>query len=129
MGFAASVAVILVLALPVLKPFAPVIQVAMLDSTGAVRGPESDEAKIIQGEWKKSTVQTFAQSAELEAWQTVWPVGSKPAVKVIYDRTAGELRVIFRSKGKTTTQSFAVEKDLAAALQQVKAYLAERAKR
>ena len=129
MGFAASVAVILVLVFPLLKPTAPVIQVAMLDSTGAVRGAESDEAKIIQGEWKGSIVQTFAQSAELEAWQTVWPDGSKPAVKVIYDRTAGELKVIIRSKGKTTTQSFAVEKDLAAALQQVKAYLAERAKR
>ena len=65
----------------------------------------------------------------MEAWQTSWPDGSKPAVKVIYDRTAGELKVVIRSNGKITTQSFAVEKDLATALQQVKAYLGEEAKR
>ena len=127
-GFAASAAVILVLALPLLKPAVPEIQVAMLDSTGAVRGSETNEAKILQDQWKGSTVQSFTQSETLEAWRTTWPGGSKTAVKVIYDRTAGELEVIFRSKGETTRQSFAVEKDLTTALQQVKAYLAEKAR-
>lgn len=128
-GFAASAAVILVLALPLLNPAAPEIQVAMLDSTGAVRGSETDEAKILQEQWKGSTVQSFTQSETLEAWRTAWPDGSKTAVKVIYDRAAGELEVIFRSKGETTRQSFAVDKDLATTLQKVKAYLADPARR
>ena len=127
-GFAVSAAVILVLALPLLKPAAPEIQVAMLDSTGAVRGSESDEATIIQEQWKGSMVQSFTQSEKLEAWRTVWPDGSKTAVKVIYDRTAGELEVIFRSKGETTRQSFAVDADLETTLRKVKAYLAEKAR-
>jgi hypothetical protein len=125
LGLAAAAAVVLLLALPLSKPTAPIVQLAMLDLTGAVRGTESDDLKILQQQWKESSIQSFAKTTELDAWQAEWPEGTQPAVKVIYDRAAGELRVLVRSKGETNGQTFAVEKDLGATLQQVKTYLAE----
>jgi len=128
-GIAAGAAVILLLAMPMLKPAAPAMQVAVLDLTGAVRGSENDELKIIQQEWKEASVQRFAKTSDLDAWETNWTDSPNPVTKVIYDRAAGEVIVLFRSKGETITASFAVDKDLATSIQQVKAYLAEKAKR
>jgi len=125
-GVAAGAAVVLFLALPLSKPAAPVVQMAVLDLTGAVRGAETDDLKMFQEQWKGSTVQSFARATELDAWQAEWPEGTKPAAKVIYDRAAGELRVFIRSNGETNAQTFVVEKDLGATLQQVKSYLAEK---
>jgi hypothetical protein len=129
LGIATGAAVILLLALPSFKPGAPVIEVAVLDSAGAVRGSETEDAKILQQEWRRSTIQQFAQPSELETWQANWPDGARLAAKVIYDRAAGELKVIFRANGEITTRSFPVDGDLSATLQQVKAYLAEQTRR
>jgi hypothetical protein len=51
------------------------------------------------------------------------------AFKVLYDRPAGELRVLGRWKGKSFTKTFALEQDLAAALDPAKAFVQEQTSR
>src|SRR5437660_4990752 len=67
LGLATVTAVIITLLIPSLvRPSKPLIQVAMLDPTGATRGDATNEVAVLQQMWQKSTVQNFTDSAELE---------------------------------------------------------------
>lgn len=131
LGLATVTAVIVTLLIPSLvRPSAPLIQVAMLDTTGATRGAATNEIAVLQEVWQKSTVQNFTDSAELEAWEKAWPSDTeRGAAKIIYDRAAGELRVLLWRQQEIIQKTFAVESDLTAAVQQSKAFIKEQTTR
>jgi hypothetical protein len=105
---------------------APVIQVAMLDTAGASRGSDAKELAALQQTWNKAVVDSFSSAEHARVWETNWPGdGRRAVVKVLYDRPAGELRVLGRWKGKPFAKTFVVEQDLAAALNQAKQFIQE----
>lgn len=79
----------------------PVIQVAMLDSVGTVRGTGPKPMEVLQQQWKDVKPMEFDDAAKEKQWQESWPAGSKQTVvRVIYDRDAGELKVLKIVEGK-----------------------------
>ena len=130
LGLAAATAVVVIVALSIFHaPNAPMIQLAMLDTAGGTRGVDTNELATLREAWKGSPVQNFSNSSELEAWEKDWPKGGgRSAAKIIYDPAAGEVRVVGHSQGKVFQKTFPLEKDLAATLQQVSAFVREQTK-
>src|SRR6266704_838137 len=61
LGLAAAAAAVLFVALPILRtPNAPVIQVAMLDTAGAVRGSDTNEIALLRETLSPATLNSFA---------------------------------------------------------------------
>ena len=108
----------------------PVIQVAMLDTTGASRGTGTNLLPVLQELWRGSEVKKFARPSDLENWENSWPLGGKePAVKIIYDPAAGEVRILGRHGGRRFQKSFPVGDDVTSAFQQARAFVLEQTKR
>ncbi len=125
LGLAAAVAAVALVAVLWQAP-APMIQVAMLDTAGASRGSDAKELALLQQTWNKAQVESFSSGEKAGAWETHWPGGStRTVVKILYDRPAGELRVLGRWKGKPFAKTVVVEQDFAAALNQVKQFIQE----
>ena len=105
---------------------APVIQVAMLDTAGASRGSDAKELALLQQTWNKALVESFSSAENARVWEINWLGDSRrPVVKILYDRPAGELRVLGKWKGKPFAKTFVVEQDFAAALNQAKQFIQE----
>jgi anti-sigma factor RsiW len=131
LGLATVTAVIVTMLIPSLvRPSTPLIQVAMLDTTGATRGDVTNEVAVLQEMWRKSAVQNFTYIAELETWEKAWPGDTqRVAAKIIYDRAAGEVRVLVHRQQQIIQKSFTVDSDLTAAVQQAKAFIEEQIRR
>ncbi len=130
LGLAATAAMVLLVALPMFRaPVGPVIQVAMLDTVGAVRSSDINETDILKQQWKNSIIQSFDKTNLLENWETNWPAGDKVTVKVIYDRLAGEVRVLLHQGGKSQQTTFVIEQDLATTMQEADNFIREQTKR
>ena len=127
LGIAATTVVVLILFIPIFTPADKmIVQVAMLDSAGSTRGENGDELTILQKLERAGTVQSFSQSNELAAWENSWPgKPTQPSVKIIYDRTAGEIRVSGRWKGEPFQQTFLVERDLETTLREAENFIRE----
>ena len=127
LGLAATAAVVLLLTLPILRTSnAPVVQVAMLDTAGAVRGSDTNEIALLRETLSPATLDSFTSAEALRNWETK----SKPdAVKIIYDRAAAEVRVLGTWRGRSFEKTFRVEADLPAALQAAKSFIAEQARK
>jgi hypothetical protein len=126
LGLAAATAVVVLAVLPMFRPTnKPMIQLAMLESSGT-RGSATDEAALLKQTWQTTVVHSFSDAEALRAWETS-PTGERkqPTVKIIYDATAGEVRVLGRWKEKPLDKTFLVEGDLATTLKLVKDYVAE----
>jgi hypothetical protein len=128
LGLSAATAVVALFLLPVFtRSAAPMIQVAMLDTTGATRGSDTDETSLLRQTWEKAAVDSFTDTEALHAWETTWPAQNKrPVVKVVFDRAAGEVRILGRWKGESFTKTLLVERDLAATLEQAKSFIKQR---
>ncbi|HXP63085.1 MAG TPA: hypothetical protein VN829_21470 [Dongiaceae bacterium] len=125
LGFAVGAAAVVLLLLPMLtRPAEPIIQVAMLDTAGPVRGEDS-ELDTLKAQWKHSEVRTFDKAGQVDAWRTDWPSGAKMVAKVIYNRAAGEVRVILYGPSKPMEKAFPVGQDLAATLRQAADFIRE----
>jgi len=121
---ATAVLIVLSVILVSTKSPRPVFQVAMLDIAGATRGAGTNELAVLQERWKGASVDALDNANDLQVWETNWPNETKrPAVKVIYDRSAGEVRVLGRWKGKISRKNFAVEKDLTTTLAQADEFI------
>src|ERR1035441_1111863 len=122
LGLAAATAVVVLALMPLFSRSAtPVIQVAMLDTAGATRGSDTNEVSLLRQAWEKAAVDSFTGTEALHAWETNWPAQIKrPVVKVIFDRAAGEVRILGRWKGESFTKTFLAEQDLTITLQQAK---------
>jgi hypothetical protein len=128
LGLAAATAVVVLFLLPVLgRSGPPMVQVAMLDKAGATRGSDTNEASLLGQTWEKATVDSFTGAEALHAWETNWPAQNRrPVVKVVFDRAAGEVRILGRWKGESFTKTLLVERDLAATLEQAKSFIKQR---
>jgi hypothetical protein len=128
LGLAAATAVLALFLLPVFSPSAPpIVQVAMLDTAGTTRGSDTNEALLLHQTWEKAAVDSFTGAEALHAWETNWPAqNKKPVVKVVFDRAAGEVRILGRWKGESFTNTFLVERDLAATLEQARTFVKQR---
>jgi hypothetical protein len=126
LGVAGVTAVVFLLLTVVLfPPGKPLVQVAMLDTSGAVRGEDND-LKVLKQAWNSSVVQTFEKASDLENWQVNWPV-ARVSAKVIYNRAAGEVHVIVRSPGQPREKTFLVERNLAETLRQADEFIRKQA--
>ena len=125
LGLATATAVLALIVLPSLFPKPRMsVQVAMLDLAGTTRGADTNELALLRQAWKDAPFESFSQAAKLEDWEKTWPQESKDTVaKIIYDRSAGEVRVIGRHKGQPFQKTFPVEHTLAATLKLVSVYL------
>ena len=129
LGLAATTALIVFVAVPLFRvPGGPVIQVAMLDTAGTVRGAGDHDVDVLMQQWKNSSFQNFDTKEPMENWLTNWPAGNKPTVKVVYDRAAGEVRVMLHGAGKALQKSFPVDADLAATMLAVENFIREQTK-
>jgi hypothetical protein len=128
LGLSAATAVVALFLLPVFTRSAPpMIQVAMLDTAGATRGSGTNEASLLHQTWEKAPVDSFTGTEALHAWETNWPAQNKrPVVKVVFDRAAGEVRILGHWKGESFTKTFLVEQDLASTLEQAKSFIKQR---
>jgi hypothetical protein len=131
LGLAAATAVVVLIVLPSLRtPSGPVIQVAMLDLGGATRGGDTtNEVAMLNQSWQNAKVDSFASADELRAWETNWPAIKQPAIKIIYDRAAGEVRVLGRWEGKNLEKTFIIDQSLATTLKQVREFVEAQSKR
>jgi hypothetical protein len=108
----------------------PVIQVAMLDSVGTVRGTGEKPMELLQQQWKAAKPQEFDDAAKLKQWQEGWPVDPKqPAVKILYNGDTRELRVLLRSGGTAVREKVIVvtePRELSKALIEAEAFILEK---
>lgn len=78
------------------------IQFAMLDSMGPTRGTNSVlNSKLItalQENFGRTNFTTYSENSQLNAWLNQQP--SSGEAKVVYDRDAGEVRVVYQGKDK-----------------------------
>jgi hypothetical protein len=125
LGLAAATAVILLVALPLSRSSkSPVIELAMLDTTGGTRGTDTNDVALLETVTKGARVRIFSSANELRMWEQTWPAdGGRPEAKIIYDRAAAEMKVFYRSNGKTFERAFSVEKNLGDTLEQVNRFL------
>ena len=129
LGLAAAAAAIALVVVLWQAP-APVMQVAMLDTAGASRGSDAKELAALQRTWNKAVINSFSSTESVRAWETNWPSdGRRAVVKILYDRPAGELRVLGRWKGEPFAKTFVVEQDFAAALSQANDFIREQTSR
>jgi hypothetical protein len=125
-GLAAATALVVLVVLPGLRtPSSPVIQVAMLDTVGVVRGSDTNDTEILKQQWNNSTIQVFDKIELLENWETNWPGASKVMAKVIYDRAAGEVRVMLRRGDKSQQKIFVMEQNLATTMHEASNFIRE----
>jgi hypothetical protein len=118
LGLTAGATAVVLLLVPTLRaPDRASVQVAMLDTAGPVRGEDKD-LDVLKAASGQSSVLTFSNAGQFDAWRITWPSGAETAAKVVYDRAAGEVRVILHSHGKNTEKTFAVGDDLAGAMRQ-----------
>ena len=97
------------------------VQFAMLDSMGQMRGGTNDVTANLIGALRESfgetNLTTFSGDQELNQWLKQWSAAT--TVKIVYDRDASEVRVVYAAKnGQLITKTFPVAKetDLPAAL-------------
>ena len=118
LGFLGATAVLAVAFLPgLLAPQGPVIEVAMFDPAGPVRGASTNEITILRETWPSSTVREFSDAEPLREWLAGEP-GSlrRPLIRVVYDRTAAEIRLTIRRGGSVTEKTIPVEEYFGSAL-------------
>jgi hypothetical protein len=66
-------------------------------------------------------------ASALRAWEMNWPARNKsPVVKVVFDRAAGEVRILGRWKGEAFSKTLLVERDLAVTLEEAKSFIKQR---
>jgi hypothetical protein len=118
-----------VLLLVVLPPRGPVIQVAVLDTVGRVRGQGPRDNNLIQDQWKGTMVLVFSNAQELASWENSWPGAKASVAKVIFDPAAAEVRVLVRSGDTETQKVIPVQRDLRTALREAETFVAEQTKR
>jgi hypothetical protein len=106
LGLAVVSAVVLVVALPMFRtPNAPVIQLAMLDTTGGTRGTDATEITLLSETWSMTAVESFTNVEALREWEMK---GKPNAVKIIYDRAAAEVKVLGTWRGKSFEKTFLI---------------------
>ena len=108
---------------------APIVEVAMLDSVGMTRSADTNDMVLLKQQWSQSSARLFEKPDELKVWEQAWPNGDAPRVKVIYDRTAGEVRVLIRSRHGNFERTISAGNDLASALAETERFIRQHIER
>jgi hypothetical protein len=102
------------------------VEIALLDPAGTSRGSDPGQPTAIQKVWEGPPVRSFSSQTDLSAWEQQWPQNDRrPIVKVIYDRSAREVRVVGRAQGKPFQKTFPVDQKPEAALLQAQSFIRE----
>ena len=126
LGWASGLAVVALLTMTLLRPQEPVIQLALLDPVGSVRGGGPDALAALQSGWPKAKATAFKSADEVTSWKNgLVGTRGKDVVLVIYDRSAGELLVSGTKRGQPFERRFEVGEDLAPVLEQARRFLGE----
>ena len=121
-----AVTVLVLVALPAFRPSnAPVIQLAMLDTVGTVRGSETNEATLLREAWQGASLESFSNLEALRVWERRQGTQGD-MVRIVYDRAAAEVRVAGTWRAKAFERRFPLDPDLPTALVRVKEFLAGR---
>ena len=68
--------------------------------------------EVLQRQWQESKPQEFVDGKQLKAWHEDWSTGSyRKVVKILYDRDAGELRIVVRFRGIANIEKVLPVKD------------------
>jgi hypothetical protein len=127
LGLAAAAAAVVLVVLPILRTSnAPLVQLAMLDRAGAIRGSDTHDVALLRETWKTAKLVSFASADLLRQWERDWS-SNRQTVKIIYDPAAAEVRVVGKRRGKLYEKTFLVEPNLPATLRRVKSFLLEQA--
>ncbi len=123
LGIAAMVAVVVLLTL---QPREPVLHLAMLDPAGTVRGSENSALAALQSGWPETPANVFKTADQLAAWKNqATAATTKDTIFVIYDRSAGELWVSGKKRGRAFEKRFEVGGDLAPVLELARRFIGE----
>lgn len=102
------------------------VQLAVLDVAGAVRGGDTNEVALLRQHWPEAALTEFDQADTAGSWEAAEPAQrGKPVARIIYDHAAAEVRVNVWQKGNQTSKSFAVNQGLEATMREVKQFVAE----
>ena len=128
-GLAAAV-VIALMAIPLLSPASKlVVRVAMLDLAGTSRGADTNEVALLQQTWPMATMTNFTKTTELEAWEKTTQAQTKGTfAKIIYDRSAGEVRVAGSANGRSFERVFPAGSNLKESLDAARVFVLEQSK-
>lgn len=124
-GLAGVTAVLAAVLLPkLIGPGQPVVEIAMYDPAGPTRGASTNEVAILRELWPSGGLREFSKLDELQAWlgQSDGPVG-RLSVRIVYDRTAAEIRVVVRRGGQVATTAVPVDADLRSALDKAREFV------
>lgn len=129
LGLAAAV-VIALMAIPLLSPASKlVVRVAMLDLAGTSRGADTNEVALLQQTWPMATMTNFTKTTELEAWEKTTQAQTKGTfAKIIYDRSAGEVRVAGSANGRSFERVFPAGSNLKESLDAARVFVLEQSK-
>ena len=100
----------------------------MLDSAGMTRSADTNDMALLKQQWSQSSSRLFEKPDELKVWEQAWP-DAAPRAKVIYDRTAGEVRVLIRSRHGNFERTISVGNDLAIALVETERFIRQHIER
>lgn len=126
LSVAAGAAAIVCAALLLFPAPAPLIQVAMLDPVGTTRSGPNPELTALREAWPQAQVSEFRTQTDLDAWgNTVTGKASDHAL-IVFDRSAGEIRVTGSRKGTPFSKTFTVDTDLKRTLADAQRYAQDR---
>ncbi len=127
---AAAAVIVLVLNGPRTGSPTVVVQLAMLDLAGPSRGADTNEVTMLRQAWQGASLDSFSQATASEAWEKDWPKNSKgSAAKIIYDRSAGEVRVAVLRDGQLLKKTIASDKSVSEALRLAVDFVSETTKK
>jgi len=124
LSMAAGAAVLVWAAWLLLPGQTPMIQVAMLDPVGATRGGAHPDLTTLREVWPQGQVAELRNEAELATWTQQQNAGNRDRALIIYDRSAGELRVSGSRKGVAFARTFTVDTDLKRVLAEAERFVA-----
>ncbi len=102
----------------------PMIQVAMIGKTDKDKVARLNDISPLRQKWKSVATHFVEKAADLPEWELEWPTeNTVPTVKVAIDQDAKQVRVKGRSMQISFDRTFAVEKDLPTALNEVNDFL------
>ena len=88
---------------PIAKAPEPVIQLAMLDIVGEMRGDGNETVKSFKDAWPQAAYENYSEMDPAREWREQWDDDSKtPQVKILYDVTEAEITYLVLGRTKIT---------------------------
>lgn len=126
MGCVLGPAMIVIVIALLLRAPEPVLHLAMLDPAGAVRGNETKALAALQSGWPEAKASAFKSAEQIETWKNSLTADNpKDLVLIIYDRSAGELLVSGKKRGRPFERRFEISGELTPILEQARRFIGE----